>query len=278
MCSALLSVFMRISEDRIKSSMMMFFSNYVVCGILSIIFAGTQRGASINGSFSLPVALGLISGILYLAGFLFFKKNIEVNGMVLASTFMKLGVMVPTVIAYTLFGEKPSILRCAGVVLAVLSIVLINAGGSEGEKDGAQKASVAMLVLLLLIAGVTDSMAGIYSKFGNPDLKDFYLLFTFGCAGCFALVMFLKERANGGATSLWDVFMGILIGLPNYFCSRFLLLSLNSLEAGLVYPVYSVGTIVLVTLIGFTIFREKLEKRKIVALITISISLVMLNA
>ena len=43
------------------------------------------------------------------------------------------------------------------------------------------------------------------------------------------------------------------------------------------YPTYSVGTIIVVTLIGMLFFKEKLGKKQKIALTAILIALVMLN-
>ena len=44
-----------------------------------------------------------------------------------------------------------------------------------------------------------------------------------------------------------------------------------------VYPSFSVGTIIVVTLVGVAAFREKVEKRKLIALGLILGALVLLN-
>jgi multidrug transporter EmrE-like cation transporter len=77
--------------------------------------------------------------------------------------------------------------------------------------------------------------------------------------------------------TFWDALFGILVGIPNYLCSRFLLFSLADVPAVVAYPTFSVGTIVCVTLIGRLCFREKLNKRKLIALSVILISLILLN-
>ena len=70
---------------------------------------------------------------------------------------------------------------------------------------------------------------------------------------------------------------GILAGIPNYFSSWFLLKALVRLPAMLVYPVFSVGSILLVTGFGALIFKERLEKRQWLGLGLILIALILLN-
>lgn len=74
-----------------------------------------------------------------------------------------------------------------------------------------------------------------------------------------------------------DVFFGLLIGVPNYFSSRFLLLSLNAVPAVIAYPTYSVATIVLVTLLGIALFGERLSRKQGAAMGMILAALALLN-
>jgi len=53
--------------------------------------------------------------------------------------------------------------------------------------------------------------------------------------------------------------------------------SLDSIAAVIVYPVYSVATILLVTLIGTCFFKERLGRLQWIALAAILLALVLLN-
>ena len=84
----------------------------------------------------------------------------------------------------------------------------------------------------------------------------------------------LAKHERIGRQELLD---GILVGIPNYFSTRFLLLALGSLPAVIVYPAVSVGTIVLVSLAGFLLFGESLSRIKLLAMGIILLALVLLN-
>ena len=88
-CSVLISIGMRISEKHIKNEMGMFMTNYALCIILSFVY---MEGGVAFPKEGLPITLGLgaVNGALFLAGFLFLKLNMKYNGIVMASTFMKL--------------------------------------------------------------------------------------------------------------------------------------------------------------------------------------------
>ena len=56
-----------------------------------------------------------------------------------------------------------------------------------------------------------------------------------------------------------------------------MLMSLGDMAAVLVYPIYSVATIVVITVAGVLAFREKLSRKKMVALGMILLALCLLN-
>ena len=97
--STLISIFMRISEKYLKNQMAMFMANYAVCMLLSILFMTGERSALQGQSMKIAVVLGILSGVLYLGNFMLLQYNMKHNGIVLSSTFMKLGVLIPTVIS-----------------------------------------------------------------------------------------------------------------------------------------------------------------------------------
>ena len=267
--SAAVSVVMRTGEARIRGTMGMFAVNYAVCACLSLAFAGGIRPADTAG-MAFAAGLGLISGVLYLTSFAFLKFNIHYNGLAMASTFMKLGVVITTLIAIFIFREQPKLTQTLGILLAAAAILMLHAGGGE-EGD---RRFLWFLPLLTLCGGVTDAMANVYEKIGAPALKDTYLAITFGAAFVCALLMCLiRHEKAGKAELLW----GILIGIPNYFSSRFLLAALAALPAVVVYPVINASVILLTAAAGRCFFGERPGRRKLAAMMVILAALILLN-
>ena len=268
--STLISIFMRISEKYLKNQMAMFMANYAVCMLLSILFMTGERSALQGQSMKIAVVLGILSGVLYLGNFMLLQYNMKHNGIVLSSTFMKLGVLIPTVMAIVLFREVPGAMQILGIVLALAAIIMIHfekGAVSEGNKKF-------WLLVLLLGSGITDSMANIYEQFGTPERKNDYLLLTFLTAFLIALIFAVcnKRKISGK-----DILFGILIGIPNYFSARFLLLALGEVEAVIVYPTYSIGTLIAISLAGVIGFHENLSRKKLCALGLIVVALGLLN-
>ena len=258
----------------------MFMASYALCAALAVGFMDKSAPQLLLGTHDqhLTVILGIITGAFFLGGFLFLKYNMKYNGIVLSSTFIKLGVLIPTIMAIVVFGEVLSVLQIVGIAIAIAAIIIIN---FEKEPEGADCLGESktgnkkiLLLVLLLLGGLGDSMSNIFEKLGPDSGKDGFLLLTFFTAFVItiAIVILGKKKLCKA-----DILFGLLVGVPNYFSARFLLASLGSLEAVIVYPTYSVGTMVVVTIVGVIAFREKISKQKGLALGLIAVAIALLN-
>lgn len=268
--STCVSSFMRLSEKFISNKMMMFVANYALCTIFSYLYIDNSITYSLDYGFIVMLITGAITGILYLVSFMALKTNMQYNGVVLSSTFMRLGVLIPTAIAIIIFKEVPKFSQIIGFIIAILAIILINFD-KEGIKEGSKKT---WLLGLLVLNGLGDSMANIFDKLGNPSYGDGYLIMTFLVALLLSIALTFKDKQT---INRYDILFGILVGVPNYYSARFLLLALNSMNAVIVYPVYSIATMIAITSVGVLCFKEKLNRQKLIALLMIMVALALLN-
>lgn len=267
--SAMVSILMRISEKYVRGNMVMFCANYAACMVMSLIYMGGTP--AFEAGTGTAAALGAATGFLYLAAFILLQKNVGCNGVILSGAAMKLGgVLIPVTAAVLLFQERMKWVQLAGAVLAVAAIVLINVEKGEAGRSGKKQ----WLAVLLLVSGFADTMANVFDKTGPSALKNLYLFCTFFAALLTASALALRKRQRITAA---DLLCGLLIGIPNYYSARFLLLSLGSVPAVAAYPVFSVGTVIVISAAGVIFFHERLSRYKKGALLLILISLVMLN-
>lgn len=269
LASAFIAVIMRLSSDRVRSPLAMLFSNYLVCTLLGIVYTDFQVFLpQVPGYFG-TLGMSLINGSVYLGSFMLFQHSTRKNGVVLSSIFMKLGLLVPMAMSILVFREFPSTVQLLGFVLAVAAILLIN------YQKGSQKGNLGLgLLLLLFLAGCGDAMSKIFNMVGNAALEDQFLLFTYGTAFLLCTtVMLLKGEKPG----MQELIYGALIGIPNFFSTKFMLAALIDVPAVVAFPTFSVATMLLVTLAGTVFFREKLSKNQWIALAIILVALALLN-
>ena len=270
LASSLVSIVMRLTKTRVKNEQSLLAVNYLVCLLIGGAYMGFENALPQGVGGAWPIGLGAATGALYLLGFVLLQWNVGKNGVVLSSTFMKLGLLVPIVCSVLFLKETPTLVQALGFVLAIAAVLLINGGGKKAAARGR-----GMLVLLLLSCGTGDFMSKVYEKLGPREFSDQFLLFTFLSAFALCLILVIRKREKPGLTELcW----GALLGLPNYFSARFILGALGQgIPAVIVYPTFSVATMVVLTIAGVTFFREKLRRREWLGIGIILAALVLLN-
>ncbi len=274
LCLAILSscaiaLLMRISANKVTAKLSMLSVNYLICSLLGAAYAGFDLICPDVSGFSTTVALGVVGGILFLVSFMLFQWNTARNGIVLSSVFMKLGLLVPMILSVLVFHELPTWTQITGFCIALIAIVLIN-----GKKENSGSRFRWELLVLLLMGGGADAMTKVFEALGPAALSNQFLFYIFAVALvlCVALVVYKKERPG-----IREFLFGAAIGIPNFFSSKFLLRSLADLPAVVVYPSFSIATMLITTLAGVFFFKERLFKLQWLALIAIVVALCLLN-
>jgi multidrug transporter EmrE-like cation transporter len=267
--SAMISITMRLSTGKVKGQFFMLATNYLICAILSALYADFSALSAQHTGLPITVGLGLINGAILPAGLVLLQNCTRKSGIVLSSIFMKLGLLVPFVISILFFQEVPTILQVAGFCIAITAIVLINL---KGQKQ-ASRFSLG-LIFLLLANGGADAFVKIFEVKGPAALSDHFLLLSFCVAFllCIGLLIRSREKFEGRA-----LLFGALIGVTNFYSFKFLLHALSQVPAVVAFPTFSAATMLVVMLTGILFFREKLDKRQSLAFAAVIAALVMLN-
>lgn len=267
LCSAMVSIIMREgSADGRKPLLLV---NYITCTAASLCFLG---GPPQGSGMGIAAGFGVLGGVLYLGAFLLLQYSVKENGITLSSAFMKLGVIVPTALGFALFHEQAGPLRALGIALTVAAIAVLSRDGDPASTGRGTR--LWTLIALMLCGGMADGLSKFYAAYGVQALEGYFLCFVFACAGllCAGLCLLERQRPAGR-----DWLFGLLLGIPNYFSSRFLLKSLAALPASIAYPAFSCGTILLAALAGGVLFHERVSRRQWLALGLVLAALILLN-
>lgn len=269
---AMISIVMRLSQGKVTSKLSMFAVNYITCAILSWGFMGFMTPFPKADGIWPSIGMGAFNGTFYMLALVLSQYNIAQNGVVLSSVFSKMGgLLIPLLVSILIFGESPTLLQFIGFVLSMISIFVLN---YRKDTDGAGGKFTISLFALLVAEGCAGIMAKVFKEIGNPALSNHFLLYTFLIA--FLLCVFLIA-AKHERPGIPEFLYGLMIGVPNFLGARFVLRALDTVPAVVVYPSRSVGTIVVITIVGTMLFKERLSKQQIAAMGVILVSLVLLN-
>lgn len=273
-CSSCITLVLKAGAKYSDNRYAMLSCNYITCVLMVLIFMDKEVEFSMVNGGRIILMLGLVNGILFLICMAYNQINAAKNGAILTATFVRLGVLVPTLLSIVLYKEIPSSLQVVGIILVVIAFVVMGIGQKE-EKASATKVVLKDLILLMFLGGITDSMSKVYEQTCDMELADWFLLITFFVALviCSITMVYKKQRIG------WrECAVGVSIGIPNYLSTLFLLQSLSRVPAFFVYPTYSVGSILVVMTASYMIFGEKLNRSQKISIVLIIGALILLNS
>lgn len=242
--------------------------NYTVCVIVGLIVQGDFP--SINEIvYNQWFTHALMIGGLFISVFYLTALTVKYSGVAVASIANKLSLIIPVIAAYFLYQDAFTILKIAGIIVAILSVIFA-AYKQESEHHKHNFQYYFYPALVLLGGGVIDTFSKWNQEYFLKDTEfDLFLIFVFGTAAAIGWIIlsyryfYLKEKL-----SIKSLGYGIALGIPNYGSMAFLLAALNveGWESSVVFPINNIAVVAASCLIAAFVFKEKLTKTNIVGI------------
>lgn len=253
--------------------------NYLVAGTVALFFVGEPFTLSEAVAFdSFPVSL--ILGVFFVLVFYSVSITAQQINIAVATVANKMSVVMPVIAAFLLYGDKVTPFKIAGIVVALSSVYLTT---KSDEKTASSSKKWIMPVLVFIGSGIIDSIVNHANKrlIDSPKENALFIAFGFFMAGCIGALwltyLFITKKEKFVFRS---IIAGIVLGIPNFFSIYFILkaLSSNVLESSQLYPVANVIIVILSSLGGVLLFKEKLSKINAVGILlsVVAIGLIML--
>ncbi len=251
--------------------------NYVSATLCAFVFL-PDKTPVLNGTILHQnwLWLALLLGSLFFTVFNLVSKTTVGFGISTASVAMKLGLVFPVLLAFTVYGETFNWLKLTGILLAFVAVIL----SSIKEDHEVHKHSKWMVVLpfiTFLGSGLCDSLTQFANKryVSSSGMEDFsFFLFV---AAAIAGVVVLTVRIATGTLKLTmpSVLGGVVLGIFNYFSFLFMLKALGAVSWGssVIFPVMNLGTVAFASLAGVLFFREKISKVNLAGLFFAALSI-----
>ncbi|MDH6459290.1 multidrug transporter EmrE-like cation transporter [Fusobacterium sp. PH5-7] len=261
----------RLSEKEKSNRFNVNTFNYLFGGILAYFVIRKESIFSFDGDYKYTLFLAMINAVLYITCLYLMQVNMKKNGAPLTTTYNRLGLLIPILVSVILFKEYPNQMQIIGCILAIFSIYYIN---KKDKKDEKSKVSPLLLIALFMAGGMVDTLAKIYGYYGNSNLQGHFIFYTFVFSFIFSLILSIKSIKN---LSKKEILIGFFIGIPNQITTLAQLKAVAVLPAYLVFPAYSISVILLVNLVNFLFFKEKLTMRQYVGTGIIISALICMN-
>jgi drug/metabolite transporter (DMT)-like permease len=182
-------------------------------------------------------------------------------GVALTSVASKMSVVIPVLAGLVILDERINILSGLGICIALLAFYLTL---GRGKNSSFPKKYVIFPLLLFLGNGVNDSLMK-YSMFHHVDGSNDLILFlslVFLTALLIGIIISLsRTRIKNNPITLRNIVAGIILGLLNFGSTYYIMEAMGIFDSAVVFPITNAGIVSLSTLIGFFLFREKLNTK-----------------
>ncbi len=254
--------------------------NYITASTIGILlYQGDLILSSIpqQGWFFNAVALGF----LFILIFNLMAITTQRSGLSVVSVATKMSVVIPILFGILYYKDSLGILKISGIILALIAVYLASVKPKNGI--ALKKTHLIFPALVFLGSGIIDiSIKYIEDKYLNTGDLPIFLTTVFGTAGITGLFIVGGQVLRKRFTfNVKNILAGICLGIPNYGSMYFLVKALqnDAFDSSTIFTINNVGVVMISTLLGITLFTEKLHLKNWIgiALAVISIILVSLS-
>ena len=233
--------------------------NYFVAAVLG--FYLSNNSVSFQEIPNQPWFIGaFLLGIMFILVFNVMALTSQKNGLSVASVSSKMSVVIAIVFGVWYYEESLGFVKLFGILLALIAVYLTSV--KEKKETTVKQVSLLFPILLFFGSGAIDtSLKFIETSFVEEGGVPLFSATIFGCAFILGMTILLYQIVKGTFRfEFKNILGGILLGVPNYFSIVYLLkaLSTDGMESSTAFTLNNVGIVILSTLFGLFIFKEKL--------------------
>lgn len=257
--TSMLYVIFKLYPTYKVTSLYAIIANYFTACLVGTIFYETSDTLSEipqKNWFLGSVALG----ILFIVVFNILAKTSQNLGVSVASVASKMSLVIPILCGLALYNETLGIWQVIGIFFALAAVYLV----SLKEKTIHIRSNTLILPFLVFLgSGIIDAsikyLQNNYVPASEFPLFSSTVFFTAGITGCIYII--LNAFRTPIKFNFRNILGGIALGIPNYFSIHFLLRALNGeqLNSAGIFTINNVATVLLSTLLGILLFKEKLS-------------------
>ncbi len=275
-------VFERYGVDNLQAIV----ANYWVCAATGSVFIGHfPIGAQ---SLSYPwLGWALLMGAGFISIFNLIAYSTIRDGITITTIANKLSLVIPVAFAVWLYAEDLSLLKVAGILLALPAVYL----SARTDDKSTPVRSLGLALLLFIGSGLLDTLVNyVAMQFFSTGAAEadrlaqsIFLVHAFAMAGSIGVVLvavliLLKRRHFA-----WkNLLAGLVLGVPNFFSIYYLLrlLQTKTLPGSVAIPVNNIGIVLVASLAAILFFAERMHRQRLLGMILslLAILLILLSS
>lgn len=273
-CGTLFSIVFKVCQRRGIDTMQAILFNYVT-GILVAwipLFVKQLTGgpAVVNPFAQSWIWLALLQGFFFMSGFIVMALSTRHCGVALTTVAARASLIVPVILSWIILaGPAPQWIPVTLIIAALIIIAFGKRTEKATEKTTEWKAYM-LFFFVFLFYGIADFSlkyvqntvslhCGDDSTLVSRQLTALTGTIFLMAALLSLLVVLFRPKSQKSPFSWRSAAVGALLGLANLACTTCILRSLTILPAATFFPLYNIGIVILGTLAGILLFKEKIR-------------------
>ncbi|MFV5693091.1 EamA/RhaT family transporter [Flavobacterium sp. LT1R49] len=269
-CSVTVGVLFKFSRKYDVSNTQIVAANYVFALILCYLFFSPDLN---DVGISAPWGIYITIGILLPSIFLFLAASIKHMGIVKTDAAQRLSLFIPILAAWLLFKEDFNMLKIAALVVGFPALLLILAKPSQNTENKWIYPAV-----VLLGFGVIDILFKQIALYTNlPYTTSLFIVFGIALLIMVATVIY-EVAFSKVSLNIKNILFGGLVGIFNFGNILFYLKAHQAFvqNPSTVFGGMNMGVIIVGSLVGILIFKEKLTKMNFAGLFLALIAIILI--
>ena len=207
-----------------------------------------------------PLSWYLLLGFLLPVLFIILARSVRLSGIVRTDIAQRLSLFIPLVASFLFFGEQSNALKISGLIIALVAVICTV---PLQQRQSRRATAIAWLYLFLVFIGlgIIDVLLKQVALLpAVPFTTSLFVIFTI--AFLFSLMGLFYQVFNKTMRFSWPhIFIGWVLGIVNFGNILFYLKAHQALanRPSIVFSGVNIGVIVLGTITGIFIFKEKLS-------------------
>jgi drug/metabolite transporter (DMT)-like permease len=221
-------------------------------------------------------------GAIFLAFLFIFTFNVmaltaQRNGLSVASVASKMSVVIPVVFGIYAYNESVGFQKIAGILLALIAVYLTSL---KSETKFNLKGLWLPIILFFGSGTIDTTIKYIEATFvpdnGIPIFTATIFAFAFTIGITIIIIKVIKKQVK---FNVKNIFGGLILGIVNYYSVYFLLkaLQFENTESSTIFTINNVAVVMLSTLIGLLLFKEKIITKNWIGIVLAILSIVIVT-
>ncbi|VXC23545.1 conserved membrane hypothetical protein [Flavobacterium sp. 9AF] len=219
----------------------------------------------------------LYLGILFISIFFVMGQTSQKNGVSVASVASKMSLIIPVLFALLFLKEKIDLFKIIGILIALIAVYFT----TKRNDISFGPSNYIYPILLFFGSGIIDTSINYIQKTHiDSDDTGLFSALTFLSAFLIGIgILLFQKTTNTFEFKIKNLVGGIALGIPNYFSMYFLIKALQNdkISSATLFTLINISVILLTTLIGILLFKEKIQKYNYIGIAFAIIALLLLS-